>query len=110
MSLSICYIQSMKTTVSATIIKYVSDETQPKLIEAQLTDAFGATHTITDKTAILLKNKHSMTADSTLPIPITVGCEILSELGSHVTIRLDHNIETKSGLSELTVNKSSLIS
>lgn len=62
--------------VKVTILRYISDEPQPGIVEFQLDDANGHGWLFVDKTAIVKAGR--LDADASYPQPGIIACEIVS--------------------------------
>jgi hypothetical protein len=69
--------------VRCNVVRWVADEPQPGLVEAELTDVDGRTWFI-DKTAIFRRGV--LTPSSSYPVGGTIRCEVLSRSGDAVSI------------------------
>ena len=101
--------------VGCEIVRWVSDEPQPGIVEVQLTDAYGRCWSFLDKVAIFDADG-SAGADSVYPVASVIACEVLGtsvaddgrEIVSITTLR-SWGVESTDGQSEFHVAADQLI-
>ena len=98
--------------VRCELIRWVSDEPQPGVVEVRLVDASGEEWAFIDKIAIFTADNVSST--TTLPVPAAIRCELLAtrqdDLGREVVdVQLKDRVETADGVSRLTVQRADLV-
>jgi hypothetical protein len=97
----------MEHLLTVTILRYLSDDPQPGIVECELIDADGRRHTFIDKTAIF--STHNLDSKSAYPQNGIVACEIVTRwndpLGREL-VRINTTpwgVESTEGLSEFEV-------
>jgi hypothetical protein len=78
--------------IDVEIVRFVSDEPQPGLVECVLVDAYGASHSIIEKTAI--SSTENLTAVSVYPRPGVIAGEVRAEWEDETGRRLAR-VDTK---------------
>ena len=96
--------------IKVSIVRYISDEPQPGIVECQLEDAHGRQWLFVEKTAIV--SAQDLDAQTTYPQPGVVDCEIvqrsLDGAGLEV-IRINTGIESVDGVTQFDVLSESLV-
>jgi hypothetical protein len=93
-----------------TIVRYISDEPQPGIVECQLEDAYGRQWLFVEKTAIV--SPEDLDAQTTYPQPGVVDCEIVQrsrDAAGREVVRINTGIETTEGVTQFDVLPESLV-
>jgi hypothetical protein len=97
------------------IVRFVSDDPQPGIVECEFTDARGEVHRIVEKVAVVTDAE--LTSGSEYPQPGYVACTILERMDggngsrfARITIAEPWGVETSTGQTELVVDESELTS
>jgi hypothetical protein len=94
--------------VECELVRWVSDEPQPGLVEARLVDADGVEWSFVDKVPIF--TEAAVSATTTFPVPGGIRCEVrgVREDGSGreiLDLELRDGVETSDGASRLGVRR-----
>ena len=81
-----------ESAIGVTIVRWVSDEPQPGLVECQLTDRHGHIWRFVEKTAVL--SARPLGAESEYPRPGVIACQVISR-GCDETGRETAEIDTE---------------
>jgi hypothetical protein len=100
--------------IIVTIVRYISDEPQPGIVECQLEDAHGRRWSFVEKTAIV--STEHLDADTTYPQRGVVAGEIVQrnlDAAGREVVRFDTakpwNVESVDGVTEFDVLPESLV-
>jgi hypothetical protein len=97
--------------ISVTIVRYISDEPQPGIVECQLEDAHGRRWSFVEKTAIV--SAEPLDADTSYPQKGVIAGEIVGrslDATGRETIRVDTwDVESVDGVTQFEVLAESLV-
>ena len=96
--------------IKVIIVRYISDEPQPGIVECQLEDAYGRRWSFVEKTAIV--SAEDLDARTPYPQPGMVDCEIVQrsrDAAGREVIRINTGIETTEGVTQFDVLPESLV-
>lgn len=96
--------------VKAKIVKWISDEPQPGIVETQIEDAEGKVWVISDKASVV--SAEEITAETQLPVDTLLECEVLNKNNDSKTARISlkpWGLETVNGIDEFTINQTTLV-
>jgi len=101
--------------IKITIVRYISDEPQPGIVECQLEDANGRRSSIVEKTAVV-GGRGDLNAQATYPQQGFVACEIVGrslDSAGRELIRIDTGrhwgVESIEGVTQFDVLPESLV-
>lgn len=91
--------------IKGRVIRWVSDEPNPGIVEVEIVDAFGRVWTFVDK-APMFDEDALLTSLATYPIPISLRCLIVDSSDGFLTVSTaePHGLETVDGVSEFVVS------
>jgi hypothetical protein len=96
-------------------VRFVDEEPQPGIVEAQFRDAQGQTHSIIDKIPMFATDA-DLWSDSEYPQSGAMACRVLERIPgppgaslAHITIAEPYDVETIDGRSEFMVNEADLL-
>lgn len=100
--------------IKASIVRYVSDEPQPGIVECEFFDAHGRRWSFIEKTAIV--GVDYLDGQTSYPQPGIIACEIVSlhrDSGGRETVLVDTErpwgVESVNGTTRFEVSRSSLV-
>ena len=98
--------------VKVTVLRYVSDDPQPGIVEFQLEDANGHRWLFVDKTSCI--SGPSLDSDATYPQPGIIACEIVppgnAKVGViHISTERSFFVESVDGSTEFDVATETLV-
>jgi hypothetical protein len=97
--------------ISVTIVRYISDEPQPGIVECQLEDAHGRRWSFVEKTAIV--SAEPLDADTSYPQKGVIAGEIVGrslDASGRETIHVDTwDVESVDGVTQFEVLAESLV-
>jgi hypothetical protein len=99
-------------SVKCELVRWVSDDPQPGLVEVRLLDADGSEWMFVDKVPIF--TAAPVSSATQLPMPGEIQCEVVGTRQTpggqeFVDVELRDGVETADGVSRLTINREQLV-
>ena len=96
--------------VRAQVVRWVSDEPIPGIVEVQLIDGSGKVWTFVDKYPMFIATG-SLSPTSDYPTPLEIACTVVERNSERVIVStaLPYGIETVDGVSDFTLAPSQIL-
>jgi hypothetical protein len=97
------------TELKVSIVRYISDDPQPGIVECQFQDAYGRRWSFIEKTLVV--SVEQIDDHSVYPQPGTTACEVVQrfrDAGGRELIRVN-NVESVEGVTQFDVLPESLV-
>jgi len=93
--------------VTIRVVRWVSDDPFPGIVEGRLVDAEGVEHVIIEKSAIC-DDADRLRPDASYPIELKLGCRVINEDDTDLEIELGHHVESVDGQRVFRVSVSAM--